>query len=216
MAERELPQPARDADQGGSTSGDVPDCGSGALPVPPECRPEPCPVGLDDLPALTAAHPVLISDDDSDLLLLFKLVLERAGLTVVATPLAKSALYVCQAAPISLLATDIMKPEMSGFELLVRLQTDPATKGIPVLFVSACREDQVTDRAMRLGAQGYLAKPVAVSDYLDTVQRLLVERGHWQRPPAFDPAVLAALTRTDVQYATAPGLVRVMTTRAAQ
>ncbi|HVO70150.1 MAG TPA: response regulator, partial [Aggregatilineaceae bacterium] len=158
----------------------------------------------------------LICDDDFDLLTLFKLVLERAGLTVVATPLARSALYVCRAAAVSLLTTNILKPAMSGFELLVRLRADPATESIPVLFVSACHEDRLTDRALRLGAQGYLSKPVAIPEYLEAVQSLLLEHGHWQVPPTFDPAVFAALTRTDVQYATGPGLVRVMTTRSGQ
>lgn len=209
MAEWESPQQAHGADQSGSPSGDTPDQGPAASPAP-------APVRLEDLPALTAAHPVLISDDDFDLMLLFKLVLERIGLTVIATPLAKSALYVCQTAPISLLTTDVMKPEMSGFELLVRLRSDPATAEIPVLFVSAYREDQVIDRAYRLGAQAYLSKPVSIPDYLETVKNLLLHHGHWQIPPSYDPAVFAALTRTDVSYATGPGLVRVMTTRVAQ
>jgi CheY-like chemotaxis protein len=203
MTELEPPLEAHDADEDKPTSGDTP-------------AREPRAVRREDLPALTAAHPVLICDDDFDLLTLFKLVLERVGLTVVATPLARSALYVCRTAPISLLATNILKPEMSGFELLVRLRADPATKSIPVLFVSACHEDRVTDRALRLGAQGYLAKPVTVPDYLEAVYSLLLEYGHWQRPPTFDPAVFAALTRADVRYATGPGLVRVMTTRAGQ
>jgi CheY-like chemotaxis protein len=204
----EPPLDAHEADEDGPVSGSPPGEDSPTQ--------EPRAVRRGDLPALTAAHPVLISDDDFDLLTLFKLVLERAGLTVIATPLARSALYVCRTAPISLVATNILKPEMSGFELLVRLRADPATESIPVLFVSACREDRLNDRALRLGAQGYLAKPVAIPEYLEAVQSLLLEHGHWQVPPTFDPAVFAALTRTDVQYATGPGLVRVMTTRAGQ
>lgn len=214
MADWESPQQAHSADQGGSPSGDTPDGRPAASPAPDSTAQ--VPVRLEDLPALTAAHPVLISDDDFDLMLLFKLVLERIGLTVIATPLAKSALYVCQTAPIALLTTDVMKPEMSGFELLVRLRSDPATADIPVLFVSAYREEQVIDRAYRLGAQAYLSKPVSIPDYLETVQNLLLHHGHWQVPSSYDPAVFAALTRTDVTYATGPGLVRVMTTRAAQ
>jgi len=54
---------------------------------------------------------------------------------------------------------DIMMPEMSGFELLERLKSDPALRDIPVIMVSAVDEIDSVVRCIELGAEDYLPKP---------------------------------------------------------
>jgi signal transduction histidine kinase len=72
-----------------------------------------------------------------------------------------------------LILLDIMMPGMDGYEVCRRLKQDPATRGIPVIFVTA--KDDVVDEelGLRLGAVDYLTKPVKVSILLQRVGNLL-------------------------------------------
>jgi two-component system chemotaxis response regulator CheY len=55
--------------------------------------------------------------------------------------------------------TDIMMPNMNGFELLSAIKADPALKHLPVLMVTAeARKDDIV-RSMQAGAAGYIVKP---------------------------------------------------------
>jgi CheY-like chemotaxis protein len=72
-----------------------------------------------------------------------------------------------------LILLDIMMPEMDGYEVCRRLKQDPATRDIPVIFVTA-KDDEVDEElGLRLGAVDYLTKPVKVSILLQRVSNLL-------------------------------------------
>ena len=62
--------------------------------------------------------------------------------------------------PPDIILLDIMMPEMDGYEVCRRLKADPATAGIPVIFLTA--KDQTADEAegFALGAADYIHKPV--------------------------------------------------------
>ncbi len=74
------------------------------------------------------------------------------------------------------LLLDVMMPKMSGFEVCKRLRADSATKGIGVLIVSAL--DQVTDieRAVEVGTEDFLTKPINKTELLLRVRALLDAR----------------------------------------
>jgi putative two-component system response regulator len=59
-----------------------------------------------------------------------------------------------------LILLDVMMPEMDGYEVLARLRADPATRDIPVLFVTALDDDVNEERGLALGAADYLTKPI--------------------------------------------------------
>ena len=71
---------------------------------------------------------------------------------------------------------DVMMPKMSGFEVCKRLRADAATKGIGVLIVSAL--DQVTDieRAVEVGTEDFLTKPINKTELLLRMKALLDAR----------------------------------------
>ena len=54
---------------------------------------------------------------------------------------------------------DIMMPEMSGFEVLERLRTDPAAPFIPIIFVTALGAAADEERGLASGAADYITKP---------------------------------------------------------
>lgn len=59
-----------------------------------------------------------------------------------------------------LILLDIMMPDLDGYAVLSQLQADPATRDIPVIFVSALNESEDERRGFELGAVDYITKPV--------------------------------------------------------
>jgi len=59
-----------------------------------------------------------------------------------------------------LILLDVMMPEMDGFEVCKRIKTDPKTKMIPVIIVTALSEKQHRIKAMEVGADDFISKPV--------------------------------------------------------
>ncbi len=72
-----------------------------------------------------------------------------------------------------LVITDIYMPVMDGFQLLEKMRSTPALASIPVIAISAGGLD-ARDKAMKLGVNVFLKKPVRFSEVMDTVKQLLV------------------------------------------
>lgn len=60
-----------------------------------------------------------------------------------------------------LVLLDVMMPEMDGYEVLRRLQGDPRTAAIPVIFVTALCDESDEYRGLELGAVDYITKPIS-------------------------------------------------------
>ena len=63
--------------------------------------------------------------------------------------------------PPDLILLDIMMPGMDGYEVCRRLKADPATRAIPVIFVTAMSEVEDETRGLELGGVDYLTKPIS-------------------------------------------------------
>lgn len=61
-----------------------------------------------------------------------------------------------------LVLLDIMMPEMDGYEVLKVLKDDPATKKIPVIFISALGDSENETKGLELGAVDYITKPLSM------------------------------------------------------
>jgi CheY-like chemotaxis protein/anti-sigma regulatory factor (Ser/Thr protein kinase) len=72
-----------------------------------------------------------------------------------------------------LILLDMHLPDISGLELLRHLQTDPDTRAIPVVVVSADALDKQIEVAIEAGAARYLTKPISVAELLGVVDDLL-------------------------------------------
>ncbi len=75
-----------------------------------------------------------------------------------------------------LVLLDIMMPKMSGFEVCQQLKTNPATQDIPVLMVTALRENTDIEKAVDAGADDFLSKPVNRLELKTRVRSLLKVR----------------------------------------
>jgi signal transduction histidine kinase/CheY-like chemotaxis protein len=68
---------------------------------------------------------------------------------------------------------DLHVADLDGEEVLRRLRTDPATADIPVVVLSADATPRQVERLESAGADAYLTKPIAVDEFLDTIDRFL-------------------------------------------
>ena len=78
--------------------------------------------------------------------------------------------------PPDLIVLDVMMPRMSGFEVCRRLKSDPRTREIPIVMVTALDEMGDHERAVDSGTDEFLTKPVNRAELVDRVTSLLRHR----------------------------------------
>ena len=66
---------------------------------------------------------------------------------------------------------DLMMPEMDGFKLCEKLKQDARFRDIPVIILSAMKEDEHADRLLAMGAADYFEKPFISVDLVERVTR---------------------------------------------
>ncbi|MBF0384186.1 MAG: SpoIIE family protein phosphatase [Magnetococcales bacterium] len=69
-----------------------------------------------------------------------------------------------------LILLDIMMPEMDGYEVCRQLKSEEATRGIPVIFLTAKAEVEDETRGLAIGAVDYITKPISLPIVLERVK----------------------------------------------
>ncbi|MGC4007175.1 MAG: response regulator [Pirellulales bacterium] len=72
-----------------------------------------------------------------------------------------------------LILLDVMMPKLSGFEVCKTLKTDPATRGIMILMVTALNELGDIEKAVDCGTDDFLSKPVNKVELIKRVENML-------------------------------------------
>mgnify|MGYP003580690051 CR=1 FL=1 len=115
--------------------------------------------------------PILVVEDDPDLLLMLATALELDGQRVVTAANGRDAVHQAQVHHPSLIVLDLMLPIMSGEAFRQVQLADEAIKSIPVLVVSARHDAEII--AQRMNAAGCLTKPVNLEAFSNLVKTLL-------------------------------------------
>jgi two-component system, NtrC family, sensor kinase len=136
-----------------------------------------------------------VVDDDPDVREVIRMLLEDEGYEVSSCGDGSRAWELMHADPQpDLVILDLMLPRMDGWELRSRQRAHSALAKIPVIAISADN----SPKAAAIHANAFLHKPVRASDLLDTVDRVLVERGAWtpgeELENVYRLALLGALT----------------------
>ena len=158
---------------------------------------------------------ILLADDDPSVLKMTKRRLELAGYEVIIAIDGEDVLRQVAQQPVDLILLDLRMPKLDGMEVCKRLKSQPATATIPVIILTAVSNylEQLADRCIELGANGYLEKPFRSEQLLEIICRTLpataqtaIARSSSTASPVRvlvvddDPAVHASL----VQLLTAP------------
>lgn len=116
---------------------------------------------------------ILLVDDTEQNRYVLSRILARAGLKVEQCTTGKEALERVQDCP-DLVILDVKLPDISGYEVCRRIKSDPRTRSVPVLQISASfvsNESKV--QALEGGADGYLTHPIDATVLVATVNALL-------------------------------------------
>ena len=117
---------------------------------------------------------ILIVDDDPDLVNLARRWLERESHVVDSVGTGTAALKALALDPLpNLVLLDIMLPRIDGFTLLKHIRSSERLRDLPVIVVSgvADRKEDI-ERAMALGANDYIVKPLKEQHFLERVARI--------------------------------------------
>jgi CheY-like chemotaxis protein len=120
--------------------------------------------------------PILVVEDMPNVLELLEVTLTFKGYSVLTASNGEEALQVLERETPALVITDILMPIMDGYAFVYKMRTNPKTRDLPVMFLSATyvtQEDK--DFAMNLGASRFVEKPIDTEEFLLTVAELLTQ-----------------------------------------
>lgn len=121
---------------------------------------------------MAAATILIVDDEPTNLFLLTSLL--RPQYLVRAANSGESALRAAASEPRpDLVLLDVMMPAMDGYAVLERLRENPATRDIPVVFLTALAETEDEERGLQLGAADYITKPIKPAVVLARVRTQL-------------------------------------------
>jgi two-component system cell cycle response regulator DivK len=119
------------------------------------------------------AKTVLIVEDNELNIKLFNDLLEAHGYATLQTKDGIEAMKMARLHRPDLILMDIQLPEVSGLEVTKWLKEDPDLRSIPVVAVTAFAMKGDEDKIRQGGCEAYIAKPISVAKFLETIQRFL-------------------------------------------
>jgi len=117
---------------------------------------------------------VLVVDDDVRNIFALNSLLERHGMNVVTATNGQDAIKLLDHHPdVSLVLTDVMMPEMDGYETMRRIREIPDFRQLPIIALTAKAMKGDREKCLQAGASDYVAKPVNTEQLLSLVRMWL-------------------------------------------
>jgi phosphate regulon transcriptional regulator PhoB len=116
---------------------------------------------------------VLIVEDEPDIRHLIAHHLEREGFRCRAVATGAEALRAVRTSTPDLIVLDLMLPEIDGLEVCRRLRGDPATAAVPMIMLTAKRDEVDRVVGLELGADDYVTKPFSPKELVARVRAVL-------------------------------------------
>lgn len=122
---------------------------------------------------------LMIVEDDLTILSNLSQILQLSGLDVIEAHDGQVALAILQQRKVDgsdlpkMIVSDLMMPNMDGFDLLRAVKDEPAFEAIPFVLLSARSDATDLHEAFTLGASDYLVKPFEVEQLMDVIRHFL-------------------------------------------
>jgi two-component system alkaline phosphatase synthesis response regulator PhoP/two-component system response regulator VicR len=116
---------------------------------------------------------ILVVDDEPHIVRLIQVNLERQGYQVETANNGAQALAKIKESRPDLLVSDVMMPEMDGFELLANVRREPSLMDLPVIMLTAKAQDRDVMQGYQTGADMYLTKPFNPAELIAFAKRIL-------------------------------------------
>ncbi len=138
---------------------------------------------------------ILLVDDDHDFLAVASKLLGHIGAEVVTCTSAMEALEQAQKREFDVIITDAnMKPH-SGYELIKSIKAIPSYYLIPIAMITGRREKRDVERAVAVGAQDYIVKPIDPERFIQKVQELISHSENARRAARFGEVSLEEVAK---------------------
>lgn len=112
---------------------------------------------------------ILIIEDEPEMRRNLAMILRLEGFHPLTAENGRVGLRLASSEKPDLILCDVMMPELDGHGVLSALRSEPSTKSIPFIFLTARGEKPDIRNGMNLGADDYLTKPVAKADLLAAI-----------------------------------------------
>jgi DNA-binding response OmpR family regulator len=119
------------------------------------------------------AKRVLVVDDEPNIVMSLRFLMEREGFQVEVASTGQAAVAALDRAPADLVLLDIMMPELDGFEVCQRIRDNPAWRATKIVMLTAKGRDIERDKGLALGADEYVTKPFSTRDLVAKVKQML-------------------------------------------
>ena len=119
------------------------------------------------------AKTILVVEDNELNMNLFHDLLEAHGYNILQTKDGMEALKLARKHRPDLILMDIQLPEVSGLEVTKWIKEDDDLKAIPIIAVTAFAMKGDEEKIREGGCEAYIAKPISVASFLQTVERFL-------------------------------------------
>ena len=116
---------------------------------------------------------VLVVDDEADLVELIGMNLERNGHDVISAVNGHDALKLARERRPDLILLDLMMPGLDGIEVAKRLRADDATRGLPIVMLTAKADEGDVLAGLGVGADDYVTKPFSTKVLMARVKAVL-------------------------------------------
>ena len=136
-------------------------------------------------------YTIMVVDDSAFIVDVFVTMLERGGYKTIATYGGQECLDVLKTEQPDLILLDIMMEPMDGRETLERIKTNPETKDIPVMMLTAKQLTPDEAQEYAIYVEDYVLKPITHRELYDVIEHILNRR---------------ARIRQDVEMARAAGI----------
>jgi len=121
-----------------------------------------------------STYKVLIVEDSPTMRQLIVFALKRLrGLDIVEANDGVDGLKKLSSDKFDLILTDINMPIMDGLKLVSLVRNDPGYKQVPIVIITTEGASEDRERALALGANDYITKPIQTTQILDVTKRLL-------------------------------------------
>ncbi|HUE69466.1 MAG TPA: response regulator [Pirellulaceae bacterium] len=117
---------------------------------------------------------ILIADDNQSNRELLEAMLDAVDCDIAVAVDGQDTLAKVQSFQPDVILLDVMMPRLSGFEVCQKLKSDPATKKIMILMVTALNEQGDIERAVKVGTNDFVSKPVNKFELLTRVKNALL------------------------------------------
>lgn len=118
---------------------------------------------------------ILVVEDQDSIRRMIEALVGARGYEVTAASSGTKALDVALGDPPDMVLLDLMLPGYDGFEVCRRLRSDPSTRKIPILIISALDDPESRAKAAQAGATAYYTKPFSPIALLKEIDRLKAE-----------------------------------------